>query len=361
MTESTQIFTQQIDPLIENTANHIFKQYTHFEETSALEHGQWSNTLWQALQDSGLTTVDLPETLNGSGAHPLDAFNVIRLAGYHAAPVPIADYYIASKIYQSIGAALPHDLVTVAPPKHAQSIKVTHTENHIILDGTLKRTPWARYASTLLIPIEIKNKTCILFINTSDLKCIEQYNIAGEPNDQLQFDHFEVASQQIKSCPLSCTQIEQIGALTRSALCWGALEKLLALSVAHATERTQFGRPIAKFQSIQQELAKLAGEIASTAVTVDHAIRAFSESPEETSYIAAAKIRASETAGIAATIAHQIHGAIGFTNEHPLHHLSRRLWAWRDEYGSEAYWSTYLGESLTQAPQPSLWQWVTAQ
>jgi len=162
MTESTQIFTQQIDPLIENTANHIFKQYTHFEETSALEHGQWSNTLWQALQDSGLTTVDLPETLNGSGAHPLDAFNVIRLAGYHAAPVPIADYYIASKIYQSIGAALPHDLVTVAPPKHAQSIKVTHTENHIILDGTLKRTPWARYASTLLIPIEIKNKTCIL-------------------------------------------------------------------------------------------------------------------------------------------------------------------------------------------------------
>ncbi|PCI44970.1 MAG: hypothetical protein COB51_09435 [Moraxellaceae bacterium] len=361
MTASIQSDAQQTDPLIENTANQIFKQHCSFETTSALEQGQWSESLWQALQQSGLTSIDFPEALNGSGAQSLDAFNVIRLAGYHAAPTPIADHYIASKIYQSLHIELPDDPVTVIPPSQAKHLKTTQNNDDLILDGLIKRIPWARCASTLLIPMEIQNQTSIIFLSRSDLTLLEHCNIAGEPSDQIHFDNFKVSAQQIKTCVLTSQQLTQIGALTRSALCWGALEKLLELSVNHAIERTQFGRPIAKFQAIQQDLAELAGEVASTAVTVDHAIRGFEQSPEEGSYIAAAKVRAGETAGLAATIAHQIHGAMGFTNEHPLHHLSRRLWAWRDEYGSEAYWSDYLGKSLTQSPQLSLWQWTTQQ
>ena len=361
MTDSNQPEAQQTDSLIENTANQIFKQYCTFETTNALEQGQWSEPLWQTLQQSGLTSIDFPEALNGSGAPSLDAFNVIRLAGYHAAPTPIADHYIATKIYHSLQLELPDDPVTVIPPCQAKHLKITQLNDELILDGLIKRIPWARHASTLLVPIENQHQTSIIFLNQSDLTLSEHCNIAGEPSDQIHFDSFKVSAQQVKTCILTTQQLTQIGALTRSALCWGALEKLLELSINHAIERTQFGRPIAKFQAIQQDLAKLAGEVASTAVAVDHAIRGFALSMEDGSYISAAKIRAGETAGLAATIAHQIHGAMGFTNEHPLHHLSRRLWSWRDEYGSEAYWSEYLGKSLTQPSQPSLWHWTTQQ
>ena len=76
--------------------------------------------------------------------------------------------------------------------------------------------------------------------------------------------------------------------------------------------------------------------------------------------IAVAKSRAGEAAGIGAAIAHQIHGAIGFTYEHSLHFLTRRLWAWRDEYGGEAEWNLLLGRHLAAAGADRLWPELTA-
>lgn len=366
MTHTPQAAAQQVDSLIESTAHKIFSQHCDFDSVSALEQGHWHSSLWHRLQQSGLTTVDQPEHLNGSGAHTLDAFNVLRLAGYYAAPVPLAEHYIASKIYQSLSLALPADPVTVIPPQLAQQIRTTPPETSqnsasLVLNGTLKNAPWIKHASTLLIPIAHGNQTLVLFLNRADLTVIHHNSIAGEPCDEIQFEAFQVAPQQIKRCVLTTQQLEQLGALTRSALCWGALEKVLELSVNHALARNQFGRSIAKFQAIQQDLAKLTGEVASASVTIDQAVRVFAQAPEEGSYIAAAKIRAGEAAGLATTIAHQVHGAMGFTNEHLLHHFSRRLWAWRDEYGCESYWSNKLGDYLISAPQPSLWQWTTKQ
>ena len=75
---------------------------------------------------------------------------------------------------------------------------------------------------------------------------------------------------------------------------------------------------------------------------------------------AIAKARCGEAAGIVAGIAHQIHGAIGFSHEHPLRLVTRRLWAWRDEHGAEAFWNRRLGEAALAAPGGSLWRFITA-
>jgi acyl-CoA dehydrogenase len=55
-----------------------------------------------------------------------------------------------------------------------------------------------------------------------------------------------------------------------------------------------------------------------------------------------------------AEIAHQMHGAIGFTHEHSLHRLTRRLWAWRDEFGTESWWSLEPGREVA-AEADALW------
>lgn len=365
MTNSTQSdhsgTAQVIDSLIEDTANRLFTDYCTFEAISASERGEWQSSLWRAIQEAGLSTIDTPENLNGAGAATIDALNVLRLAGYHGAPVPIADHYIASKVYQSLQREIPTDPITIVPPLQTKKLNVTQLKTHWQVDGTLHNVPWARYAQTILLPINTENTCSVLFLERSDLTLHEKNNIAGEPSDSISFNAFQISTDNISACPLTIDQIEQLGALTRSALSWGALEKVMELAVNYAKERTQFGRPIGKFQAVQQDLGKLAGEVASTAVAVEHGIRRFCETADYSTYVAAAKIRASEATGFATTVSHQIHGAMGFTNEYPLHHFSRRLWAWRDEYGSETYWSYFLGKSLVDAPQPSLWKWATAQ
>jgi len=63
--------------------------------------------------------------------------------------------------------------------------------------------------------------------------------------------------------------------------------------------------------------------------------------------IAAAKLIANQAAARATKACHQAHGAMGMTQEYPLHHFSRRLWSWRKEYGSDAHWSAVLGTMAT--------------
>jgi acyl-CoA dehydrogenase len=152
-----------------------------------------------------------------------------------------------------------------------------------------------------------------------------------------------------------------LGALLRAAQMAGAMEAALAISTQYANERVQFGRPIGKFQAIQQQMAVLAEHTAASLVAVENAARAVAEGrPSAAFACAAAKIRAGEAAGKVAEIAHQVHGAIGFTQEYRLHRVTRRLWSWRDEFGNEAYWARELGRRIATAGGDGLWPLITA-
>jgi acyl-CoA dehydrogenase len=185
-------------------------------------------------------------------------------------------------------------------------------------------------------------------------------NLAGEPRDDLVVDG-RLTGADVRPAPdsVSATALHARGALARALAMAGALDRLVALTVRHACEREQFGRPIARLQAVQQELAVLAGEAAAAGAAADAAVLA--DGTEHAGLaIAAAKIRAGRAAGTASAIAHQVHGAIGFTDEHSLHHLTRRLWAWRDEFGSEAEWSRRLGQVFAAAGPERVWSLLTA-
>lgn len=123
----------------------------------------------------------------------------------------------------------------------------------------------------------------------------------------------------------------------------------------HANERVQFGRPIAKFQAVQQQIAVLAANVAAAGAAADAAAHDGSRFA-----IAAAKARIGEAASLACAIAHQVHGAMGFTREHALHRFTTRLWAWREEFGDETYWWDWLGRDAARHGGSGLWPFVTA-
>jgi acyl-CoA dehydrogenase len=132
----------------------------------------------------------------------------------------------------------------------------------------------------------------------------------------------------------------------------GALDRLLEMTVRYANERQQFGQAINRFQAVQQQIAQLAGHTALASAAVGRAVSA----PDDLRMVATAKICAGHAAGAASAIAHQVHGAIGFTREHQLHRWTTKLWRWRDDYGSETFWARELGARVMASGADRVWE-----
>ncbi len=153
-----------------------------------------------------------------------------------------------------------------------------------------------------------------------------------------------------------------MGGVARSLQIAGALETLLDISVRYSNERIAFEKKIS--QAVQHNLAKLAGEsaVALAAATSAADTIANCKTFDDAVFLetASAKIRASEAAEKGAAIAHQVHGAIGFTLEHILHRYSLRALAWRDDFGSESYWAVELGKMVAARGADELWPLVAS-
>ncbi len=178
-------------------------------------------------------------------------------------------------------------------------------------------------------------------------------NLAREPRDGVTFDDIRVVATPVTAD--AAVRLEQRGALARAMQMAGALDRILDLTVSHVHSREQFGRPLAQLQAVQQEIARLAGEVASAGAAVEAAVGA----TDDPARVASAKIRAGQAAAEATRIAHQLHGAIGVTQEHRLHHFTSRLWSWRDEYGGERTWAGRLGRIVAALGPDDYWAWLT--
>jgi len=144
----------------------------------------------------------------------------------------------------------------------------------------------------------------------------------------------------------------RLGAVLSCAQIAGALERALQFTVEHVTTRQQFGVPIVRFQAVAHQLAQLAEETAAARAAADGA-----SADSQEWKVAAAKVRCGEAAAKGAEIAHQLHGAIGFTNEHALRHFSAILWQARDRFGTETEWAIQLGRHVAASGDP--WRLLT--
>jgi hypothetical protein len=134
----------------------------------------------------------------------------------------------------------------------------------------------------------------------------------------------------------------------------GAMSSALELTVQYARERQQFGKALSTFQAIQQQLAVFAEEVAATNMAAASACRARDRGPAHFE-IAAAKLRANIAVGTVTSVAHQVHGAMGFTKEYKLQRLTKALWQWRSDYGNDRYWSEELGRIVAKQGADAFW------
>jgi alkylation response protein AidB-like acyl-CoA dehydrogenase len=346
-----------VSDMLVQTATKLFEDHCNAETLRLAEEGVWPAELWAALEQTGLTLVSIPEAMGGAGGNLAEAITILRVAGQFAAPLPLAETYLAGWVLAASGASLPSTPLTAAFARTDHGLHFRRSPGGWTISGQVRRIPWAGQAQGIVVLGQLEAGYGLTLLKPDQGTLTSGQNLAAEPRDMLQLEDVEVA--EVIETDLTPGWILERGALTRCALMAGALEDILRRSVRYTGERVQFGRPIGRFQAIQHQLALLAGEVAAARAAVEAAAAA-AERGQATAAIAAAKIRIGEAAGVAATIAHQVHGAMGFSYEYPLHFYTKRLWAWRDEFGSESEWASWLGHHLASQGAGALWPFLTA-
>jgi len=349
----------ELRAILADVVTRLFGERVTREVAESAEKGEWPAALWQAVEENGLTLPLVPEAQGGASGTWGDAYVVVSAAGRHAVPLPLAETIVGSALLAAAGLEVPTGPLTLAPVQRDERLRLVRRDGGLRLDGTATRVPWGRAAQHVVVVDEADGRVTVALVATAGARVTPDANLAREPRDTLAFAGAPVVAAAPAPVGVPRDAIRLYGALVRSAQMAGGLEAVLALATRYATERRQFGKPIGQFQAIQQNLAVLAGHAAAAGIA---AANAFSAADRRDLWFetAAAKVRVGEAAGVGASIAHQVHGAIGFTWEHQLQFVTRRLWSWRAEFGGEAEWSAALGRSVAERGADALWPYLTA-
>lgn len=350
--EHSTLLTEVVSSLLEDRS-------TPEDVRRAESAGGFAPDLWRALAEAGLPWVSVPEDAGGSGGTLRDALAMQRLFGRFAAPVPVAETGLLGGWLQAAARMTSLPAPTTAALSAGQVTAVPE-QGGLRLTGVLRRVPFGRHCMRLAVLLD---DGTVGAVPLEGLHIVPGTNLAGEPRDTVHLDGLLLPAEATgrPSDDVTCEAFLLRARMARVLAMAGAMERVLDLTVRYANEREQFGRRIGRFQAVQAHIVKVAEETACARISADVAAEALaSGSPDAPAWVAMAAVTAADAARIVTAGAHQVHGAIGMTDEYPLGLFSRRLWAWRSEYGSERYWRRRVGDRLVRAGADQVWPLLTS-
>ncbi|MEJ2087189.1 MAG: acyl-CoA dehydrogenase family protein [Gammaproteobacteria bacterium] len=272
--------------MLADSADRIFADLVDKALLDAAEEGEFPEKLLGLVVANGFHEIAVED----SGVALADGLSILRVAGRHAVPLPLPEIILANRWLGRTD-----ELVSVGM---------------VDADG-VAGVPWGRRAAQV---IGISRDGEAVLCREFDV--IEGRNLAGEPRDR-------VVNGRSEPLELPRDALELL-AVSRVVMMAGALERVLGLSLGYVSEREQFGRPISRFQVIQHHLAVMAAEVAAASRSAAAALAGLG-TKRQTVEVAQGKIRVGESVGDVVALAQQVHGAMGYTHEHRLHHYTRRL------------------------------------
>ena len=248
------------DTILYDSAMRLFGDLVTPEVSADAERGVWPEALWRAVEEAGY-----PGVLAEGAAGMAEAVTILRAAGHHAAPIPLAETMLARWLCAACEIEAAAGALTVGPVEPGDRLDMAEAA----LSGHAGHIPWGREAAAIVL---IAGNT-LLAVPQGAANFTSGKNLAGEPRDYL-----GAVGSGVRSAPLpdevDVRLVQRFGALVRAAQMAGSMEAALALSTRYANDRVQFGRPIAKFQVVQQNLSALAGEVAAASAAADGAAEA---------------------------------------------------------------------------------------
>lgn len=299
--------------------------------------------LWRALGELGLVRLTGAEASGGSGAGWYEAAELLTAAARHGVRVPLAENdLLAGWLLETAGIPTDEAVRTVC----------------VLEDGTAAcGVPWASEADRIVVVWRSGDEYLVADVDASDVSITKSTNMIGEPRDTVAVDPSALDGVAVSESVIETLRLKS--ALVRAIQVCAALDRALELSIEHVTSRIQFGRPLSKFQTVQNLVAEMATEAALARAATEAALTAAVTSDWSADNLAFLVAAARSCAGHAASLvvrnAHQAHGAIGTTVEHRLHEFTRAALAWRSEFGTVRYWDEWLADAARQAGGSDLW------
>jgi acyl-CoA dehydrogenase len=311
---------------------------SHGGRRYGFDEPELDSAAWRRLTDAGFSLVSVPKEVGGSGGTLQQAAAILRAVSRIGLAVPLAESsWLAAWALASAGVEVPHGPLTGALLDDAHG-ELVRTAGGWRVDGVLRRVPWAADVELIVGVLAQERPARVVLLDPGSVELRPGRNLAGEPRVDVVCRGLTVDdSAPACSADVTAAAFRARAAAGRVVAMSGAAEQALRLATRQAHHREQFGRPLARFQAVQQLLARMAAETTALVVAGQAAVAMLeSGSADEVALaVAAAKAAASDAAGSIAAWAHQVVGALGFAMEHPLQRSTRRLWAWRDEYGNE--------------------------
>lgn len=302
--------------------------------------------LWSALDGAGLVRSLAPEGDGGAGLGWADVRGMLEAAGRFAAPVPLADTTAACALARAAG---------VAPPAGAATLGVARFDDgarRVIAEGVAHASQAQWVACTL--PGEVPGEHRFHIFAVEGAVREDSVNIAGEQRSRMSWPTDSALC--VGTLPPGMDALVA-GAAVRVAQIAGGCARVVELAGTYANTREQFGRPIAKFQALQQQLA-LAGEWSAMAAMASRLALSSEGLGLDAARVAAAKQVAGTAVETCNRVAHAVHGAIGVTGEYDLQLHTRHLWAWAADFGSSLLWAGVLGRALLAGHEDRVWDEV---
>lgn len=343
----------EMKDMILEVVERMLKEHVDKDLVNLLEQGNWSPKVWNLFEENGMTVVAISEENGGAGGDLEDLLHIVRLTGKYATPIPFAETTLANYLLEYMNLQVVDELAT-----YMLSADQAYTLEDGKLTGEAIHIHWARHTKRLVTLANSAAGTHLVEVDLSQADITPGVNLASEPRDTVKFQHATVSQV---SAALSFDEIHTMTILETAfqlALMTGAIDKINDLTVQYTKEREQFGRPIHRFQLIQQHIVNLAGETAIALAAFNNVTEALLTDTHNNE-VAYARIRLEEAIQTVATISHQVHAAIGTTHEHSLHQYTRRLWSWRDEGMITAYWTDIVATQLLEQSSDSLWAYLT--
>ncbi|MBY0509789.1 MAG: hypothetical protein K2P94_06515 [Rhodospirillaceae bacterium] len=296
---------------------------------------------WDQIADAGLHRLLLPEDLGGAGDAYEDAVAVATQVGVHALATPLLETMAANWCLAKAGLNVDDLPCGLVLPEGD------------FLNGRLFCT------KPFTVPKDIGRAVIVLGSDIAVMDSFSNQTTASMSLDGIPARQFMPTTEgldlaELASLPAETPSPVLILALLKAAAMAGAMDAVLELTVDYANTRKQFGRAIGQFQAMQHMIAQLSGDVVAAAACVQHAARAL-QGPHGDWAVAAAKGFTSEAAGSVAAMAHQVHGAIGFTEDFVLQRYTKCLWTWREDAGSESAWYDLLGSAALRGGSAGLW------
>lgn len=324
--------------------------------------------LWQKMAQVGWMGMIIPEEYGGAGADFLDFIVLLEEMGRACLPGPFFSTVVLGGLTileagseeqkEEILPMLTEGrlLLTLALTEpsatyDAEGIqtKATQTDKGFLIQGTKLFVPDAHVSDLLICAARTKETEnpedgITLFLvdpKSPGVSCTLLRTIAGDKQCEVIFDDVSVPKKSVLGCPNEgwpiLDRVLEKAAVAQCAEMVGGARRVLEMTVEYAKERMAFGHPIGSFQAIQHYCANMLVDVDGCSLLTYNAAWRLSEGLLATQEVAMAKCLTNESFKRIASLGIQIHGAIGFTEEHDLPLYFKRAKAWEINLGSTSF------------------------